>query len=90
MISLMIIVGDKVIDLVFEIAWKEVVFKEDAVLQGLMPALDLSLCLWMARRAVNMFDLLFVQPFCEIAGDIAGAVIGQQPWFVPHMRLSTA
>ncbi len=45
-ISPMVMIGDEGINLVFEIVWKEVVFQEDAVLQGLMPALDLSLCLW--------------------------------------------
>lgn len=43
--SLVIIISDEGINLVFEISRKEVVFQEDAVLQGLMPALDLSFCL---------------------------------------------
>ena len=71
MISLVIIIGDEGIDLVFKIAWKEVIFEQNTILQGLMPAFDLSLRLWMAGSAVNVFNLLFIQPFCEIAGDIA-------------------
>ncbi len=49
-VSPVAIIVDEVIDLVFEIARKEVVFREGAVLEALVPALDLSLCLWMARR----------------------------------------
>ena len=75
-ISLVIIIGDEGLDLIFKIARKKVIFEEDTVLQGLMPALNLSLCLWVAGCAMDVFDLLFIQPFCEIAGNIAGAIIG--------------
>ena len=75
-ISLVIIIGDECVDLILKIAGKKVIFEQDAILPGLMPTLDLSLCLWMARGAVDMFNLLFVEPICEISGNIAGAVIG--------------
>jgi len=53
MIAIMIVVLDEASDVGFEIAGQIVVFKQDAVLQGLMPALDLALGLRddAARRA---------------------------------------
>ena len=47
MVSLVVVVIDKPTDLALQITGQEVVFQEDAVLQGLMPSLDLSLgCGW--------------------------------------------
>ena len=42
-IPLVIVVLDERLDLAFEVAGQEVVFQEDAVLQRLVPALDLAL-----------------------------------------------
>jgi len=53
-----IIVLDKGGDLNLEVAGKEVVFEQDAVLQRLVPALDLPLRLRMARRASGVFHPL--------------------------------
>ena len=49
----MVVVLDEGFDLGFEIAGQEVVFEQDAVLEGLVPALDLALGLRMeaVRRA---------------------------------------
>ena len=43
MITLVIVVLDKRIDLGFEVAGQIVIFQQDAVLQGLVPTLDLAL-----------------------------------------------
>jgi hypothetical protein len=47
-VTLMIVMLDERVDLGFEVAGQEV------VLQGLMPAFDLALCLRMERRAAHM------------------------------------
>ena len=52
-IAPVIIVLDEGLDLAFEIARQEVIFEQNAVLQGLMPALDLALCLRMHRKRVD-------------------------------------
>ena len=57
-------------DLAFEIAGQVVVLKQDAVLERLMPALDLALGLRMIRGAADMLHLLAIQPLCEILRDI--------------------
>ena len=71
-----VVVVDKGGDLGFEIAREEVVFQQDAVLEGLMPAFDFALGHRMIGRAAKVFDIAVVEPFGEVAGDIAGTVVG--------------
>ena len=47
-IAAMVVVIDEHVDLGFEIARQIIVFQQNAILQRLMPALDLALCLRMA------------------------------------------
>src|SRR3954470_20089376 len=70
-VSEMVIVSDEVADPGFEISRQIVVFKQDPVLQRLMPSLDLALCLGMQRRAADMIHALIFEPFGESAGDVA-------------------
>ena len=44
-----------------------------------MPALDLALRLGVIRCAPDMLDAPAVEPFGEIAGDVRGTIVGQQP-----------
>lgn len=67
-------------DLGFEVPPEEVVFQEAAVLQCLLPAFDLTLRLRMTGSAVDLVDLVFLQPFTEIGSDVTRAVVGQQAW----------
>ena len=73
-VTLVVIMLDERFDLGFEVAGQEVVFQEDAVLQGLVPAFDLTLCLGMERRTADMAHVL--------RRDIAGPIIAEQPWLV--------
>ena len=52
-VSAMIVMLDEVRDLGFEVFQKEVVFQQDAVLQRLVPAFDLALCLGIALIPKN-------------------------------------
>jgi len=72
-----VVVVDEGGDLGFKIAREEIVLQQDAVLEGLVPALDLALGHWMIGRAAQVFDLPVGEPFGEITCDIAGAVVGQ-------------
>ncbi len=54
MVALVIVVVDEGFDLGFEIARQEVVFQQDAVLQGLMPALNLTLGLRMIHLPLSI------------------------------------
>ena len=56
MVTAVIVVLDEARDLGFEIAGQVIVLEQNAVLEGLVPALDLALGLRMARGAVNMGD----------------------------------
>ena len=58
----MIVVLDECLDLGFKVFFEEVVFKQDAVFERLMPALDFALRLWVSRRAVTLFHAPVFQP----------------------------
>ena len=64
-ITLVVVMLDERFDLVFQIAWSEVVLEQHAVLECLVPhlflALDLTLCLWMERRTAHMACLPTLQ-----------------------------
>ncbi len=81
-VAVVVVVADKGFDLCFKIAGQIVVFQQDAVLEGMMPSLDLALSLGMIRSAANVLHIAIVEPFRQIAGDITGAVLVQQPWLV--------
>jgi hypothetical protein len=51
-----VILLDKGLNLGLKRARQVVVFRQDAVRHGLMPALDLALCLGMGGRAADMLD----------------------------------
>ena len=53
-VALVVVMLDEGLDLLLEIAGQEVVFQQHAVLQGLVPALDLALGLGMHRSAADM------------------------------------
>ena len=89
-IALVIVVRDEGIDLCFELAGQIVVLKQDAVLQGLMPALDLALGLRMIRRPTNMIHFSVIEPFGQIARDVRGTVVRQQSRPVDQVGLITA
>ena len=83
-IALVVIVFDERLDLGLEIARQEVVLQQDAVLQGLVPTLDLALRLGMERRAANMAHALGFDVFRQLASDVARAVVAKQSGFVHH------
>ncbi|GBR26992.1 hypothetical protein AA0488_1024 [Kozakia baliensis NRIC 0488] len=71
----MIVVLDECLDLPFEIAWQIIMLKKHAVLERLMPTLDLPLCLGVVGSAAHVIHVVPTQPFREVFGDVAGAVI---------------
>ena len=85
-IAPVIVVFDEGGELGFEITGQIVALQQDAVLEGLVPALDLALGLGMLRYASGMLDALLIEPFGQIAGDIAGSIIRQQPGLMDNLR----
>ena len=79
-VTLVVVMIDEGIDLSLEIAGQIVILEQDAVLQRLVPAFDLALGLGMEGRATDMLDTAVLEPFRQIAGDVGGAVVDQQPW----------
>ena len=72
--SPMIVVIDEVVDGSFEVAWQVVVFELDLVFQGLMPAFDLALRLWMMGRTINRICTKLSHAYC-FGTDINTAVL---------------
>jgi hypothetical protein len=85
-----VVVLDEALDLRLEITGQIVVLEQDAVLQRLVPALDLALGLRVAGSAADMLDTLFLEPFGQVICDVAGAIVGEQPWLVPDLCLVAA
>ncbi len=66
-IATVIVMLDEGVNLLREIARQIVVFQQDAVLEGLMPALDLALGLRMIWRATHVIHLLIFQPISQLS-----------------------
>ena len=66
----MVVVLDEGRDLAFEIAVQVVMLEQDAVLERLMPALDLALGLWVIRALADVLHVLLIQPLREIRRDV--------------------
>ena len=90
MVALVVVMIDKGLDLGFKIAGQEVVFQQDAVLQSLMPPLNLALSLGVIRRTTGVLHAFVLQPFSQLSRDVAGAVITQQARLVGDMNLATS
>jgi len=90
MIALVIVMLDEGADLGLEIAGQEVVFEQDAVFEGLVPALDLALGLGMHWSAPNMAHGFGLDIIGQFTGDVARAVVAEQAGFVMHMGLIAA
>ena len=87
-IATMIVVLDEAIDVGLEIAGQIVVLEQDAVLERLMPTLDLALGLGMTRRAAHVPHAGILEPFRQVTRDVAGAVVAEQSRFVHDARRS--
>jgi hypothetical protein len=62
-VGVVVVVFDDGGDGGFKFPFEEVVFEQDAVLQGLMPSLDLALGLRMYRRAADALHVFFFKIF---------------------------
>lgn len=69
-VSVVVVVVDECVDLPFQVTGQEVVFQQNPVLHGLMPALDFALCLRVMRCAANMIHAFVLKVICQIGRDI--------------------
>src|SRR5262247_100866 len=77
-VSQMVVVGDEVADLGLELARQIVVLEQDAVLQRLMPSLDLALGHRMIWGAADVLHLPVVEPIGEACREVARAIVREQ------------
>lgn len=89
-IALVVVVLDEGPDLVFEVTGQVIVLQQNTVFQRLMPAFDLSLSLWMERRATDMIHALGIQPFGQIGRDVGRPIVAEQAWPVGDIHTITA
>ena len=75
MIAAEVVALDESADVGLNIGQQIVVLKQDVVLQGLMPALDLALGLGMVGGATDVIDTLVLETVREIACDVGRAVV---------------
>ena len=87
MVSLVVVVIDEGFDLGLKITGQEVVFKQNTVLQGLMPTLDLALGLGMIGRSARVLHAFVLQPFSQFSRDVAGSVVAAQARLVNNVDL---
>ena len=77
-VSSVVVVIDKCVDLLSEITRQVVVFQQDAVLQSLVPPLDLALGLRMEGRTAYMIHGLAFEIAGQFSGDVTGTVVTEQ------------
>src|SRR5690606_40988827 len=65
-------------DMGLRVTGQEVIFEQDAILEGLMPALDLALGLGMHRSAAHMAHFPALDIFRQFTRDVARAIIRQR------------
>ena len=75
----MVVVADEGRDLPLQLTRQIMVVEQDAVLERLVPALDLALRLRMVGRAADMAHAPVVQPCGEILTDVGRAIVAEQP-----------
>ena len=78
MVTAVIVAFDESADAGLEIAGQTIVLPQDAVLQGLIPTLDLALSLGMVRCAADVIHALIGKPIREVAGDVGRAIVAEQ------------
>ncbi len=83
-IAVVVVMIDEGRDGRLKLALQVIVFQKDAVLEGLVPAFDLALRLRVVGGAAHMVHAIFFEVFGQVASDVAGAVIAQQPRLVQH------
>lgn len=89
-VALVIVVLDEAGDGLVQRTRQVVVLEKDAVLQSLVPPLDLALHLGVVRSATDMVHAVLLKPAGEITGDVGGAIVAEQPRPVRHRWAATA
>ncbi len=78
-IARVLVVLDKGPDLRLQVAGQVIMFEQDAVLERLVPALDLALGLGMAWSAPDVLHAPILKPLSQIIRKVGGTIVRQQP-----------
>ena len=74
-VALIVVMFDERFDLGFKVSGQIVIFQQDAVFQGLVPAFDLPLCLGMEWRAAHMAHAVVGEEVRQFASNIAVTIV---------------
>src|SRR4051794_23648629 len=85
LVTPVVVVIDEGSDPRLERAGQAGVLEQDAVLQGLVPALDLALGVQVTGCTADRLDRLAGEPVGQVI-NVAWPVVGQQPWPMTHPR----
>src|SRR3546814_16732781 len=83
-VTSVVIMLDERFDLGLKVAGQEVIFEQDAILEGLMPALDLALSLGMHRTAAHMDHLPGLDIFRPVPRYLAWRIFRTNPTLLHH------
>ena len=75
----MIVMLDEAADLPFELVGRVIVVEQNAVLQGLVPTLDLVLGLGVIRGAAHVLHALVFKPPGQIVRDVTRSIVAEKP-----------
>ena len=83
-------VADEVADFELEVVRQQIVFKQNVVLQCLVPMLNLALGLGMVGCSPNMLLAVVMKPVGQVGGDVGRAIVTEQAGLVNHTGLIAA
>ena len=89
-ISAMVVMLDEGVDGRLKFTLQIIVFEQDAVLEDLVTALGLALRLGVVGSPAHMIHTVLLEVFGEIACDVTGTVIAQQPRLLQHCDAVTS
>ena len=75
MVSLMIVVIDERLDLLFKITRQKVILQQYAILECLVPPFDLALRLRMIRRTTKVAHLVVAEPVSKLTRHVTRAIV---------------
>ena len=82
---MVVVVIDEGGDGSLEFAFEDVVFEEDTVLEGLVPALDLALGLGVHGRATDVLHASALELFGQILGNVGQSIITEKAGIVQNL-----
>ncbi len=89
-VAMVVVMFDKGADLALEVSGQEVMLEQNTVLHGLVPPLDLALCLGVVGCAADMIHAFVIEVICQVPRDVRRAVVAKKSWLGDNGRAVTS